>query len=50
MGNFPGGPVVKNLLCNEGSTGSMPVQGTKVPQAAEQLSLSAVATEPARCN
>ena len=37
---FPGGPVVKNPLWNLGNTGSIPGQGTKVPQTTEQLSLS----------
>ena len=38
-GNFPGGPVVKNLPCNAGDVGSIPGQGTKIPHAAGQLSL-----------
>ena len=38
--DFPGGPVVKNLACNAGDRGSIPGQGTKIPHAAEQLSLS----------
>ena len=33
------GPVVKNLPCNAGDMCLMPGQGTKMPQAAEQLSL-----------
>ena len=36
---LPGGPVVKNLPCNAGAVCLMPSQGTKIPQAAEQLSL-----------
>ena len=31
-GDFPGGPVVSNLPCNEGDTGSIPGQRTKIPQ------------------
>ena len=30
MGDFPGGPVVKKS--NAGDSGSIPVQGTKIPQ------------------
>ena len=29
--DFPGDPVVKNLPCNAGDTGSIPGQGTKIP-------------------
>ena len=32
-GDFPGGPVVKNLSSNAGHTGSIPSQGTKMPHA-----------------
>ena len=32
-GNFPGGPVVKNLPCNAGDLGLNPGQGTKIPHA-----------------
>ena len=38
LGDFPGGPVVKNLLCNAGDTVSIPGQRTKIPHALEQLS------------
>ena len=38
--DFPGGPVVKNLPGNAGDTGLIPGQETKIPHAAEQLSLS----------
>ena len=34
MGGFPGGPVVKNPVSSEGSIGSIPGRGTKVPHAA----------------
>ena len=43
--DFPGGPVVKNPPCNAGDMGSIPGQRTKIPHAAEQLSLSATTTE-----
>ena len=33
-GDFPGGPVVKNLPSNAGDTGSIPGRGTKIPHAA----------------
>ena len=29
---FPGGPVVKDLPCSAGDMGSIPGQGTKIPQ------------------
>jgi len=32
LGDFPGGPVVKNLPSNAGDTGSVSGQGTKIPQ------------------
>ena len=44
-GNFPSGPVVKNLLCNAGDAGLIPGGRTKIPNAAEQLSLHAKITE-----
>ena len=37
--NFPGGPVVKNLLCNTWDWDLIPGWGTKIPQSSEQLSL-----------
>ena len=33
-GDFPGGPVVKNLPSNAGDTGSILGRGTKIPHAA----------------
>ena len=36
--DFSGGPLVKNLADNAGDTGLIPGQGTKIPQAMEQLS------------
>ena len=38
--DFPGGPVVKNLLYNAGDVDSVPVWRTKIPQAVGQLSRS----------
>ena len=35
--DFPGGPVVKNLLSKAGETDSIPGWGTKIPHAREQL-------------
>ena len=43
-GDFPGGPEVKNLPCNAKGAGLISGQGTKIPQATEQLSLSLCAT------
>jgi len=37
-GDFPDGPVVKNLPCNAGDMDSKPNQGTKIPHGLEQLS------------
>ena len=34
-GDFPGGPVVKTLPCNEGSAGSIPGQGAKLPHSSQ---------------
>ena len=45
-GDFPGGPMVKNLPCNAGDMGWIPGQGTKIPHTVEQLSLSVTTTEP----
>ena len=46
-GDFPGGPMVKNLPSNAGDVGSIPGWGTKIPHAVGQLSLCATTTEPA---
>ena len=43
--DFPGGPVVKNLPYDAGDVGLTSGQGTKIPHAAEQLSLHAQTTE-----
>ena len=47
-GDFPGGPVVKNLPSNAGDAGSIPGQGTNIPHAAGQLSPHATTREPTR--
>ena len=43
--DFPGGPVVKDLLANAGGIGSIPGHETKIPRAAEQLSPFTTSTE-----
>ena len=48
-GDFPGGPVVKNLPCNVRDTGLIPGQGTKIPHTME-LTLRASTTKPASLN
>ena len=48
--DFPGGPAVKNPPSNEGGSGSIPGQGTKIPHAMGQLSLGATTTELACLN
>ena len=40
-------PVVKNLPCNARNVGSIPGQGTKIPQDTGQLSPCVMTTEPA---
>ena len=42
---FPGGPVVKNLLCSTGGAGLILGQGTKIPHAMEQVSLCVTTNE-----
>ena len=50
-GDFPGGPVVKNLPSNAGDMSSIPGQGTKISCAVWQLSLSVTTREKlASCN
>ena len=44
-GDFPGGPIVKNLPCNAGDVGSVPGQGTKILYAIEQQIPNATTTE-----
>ena len=46
-GDFPGGPVVKDLHSSAGDMGSVPGLGTKIPHATGQLILPASTTEPA---
>ena len=46
LGDFPGGPVLKNPPSNAGDTGSISGWGTKIPRAVGQLSLHAAATDP----
>ena len=36
-GDFPGGPVVKDLPCSAEAADSIPGQGTKIPRAVGQL-------------
>ena len=38
VGDFSGGPMVKNLPCNAGDMGSIPGWGTKIPHPEGQLS------------
>ena len=45
VGDFPSGPVVKNLSSSAADTGSIPGWGTKIPHTSGQLSLSATITE-----
>ena len=47
-GDFPGGLAVKNLPSSAENSGSIPVWGTKIPDAAGQRSLGAITTEPTR--
>ena len=46
MGDFPDGPVVRNLPCNAGDLSSIPGQGTRIPRAAGQLGWQVATTEP----
>lgn len=57
LGDFRGGPVVKNLPCNDRDAGSIPGCGTKIPHTVEQLSPGATTREslshmqdPTRCS
>ena len=45
-GDFPDGPVAKNLPSSRGDVSLISGQGTKIPHAAKQLNLCAAATEP----
>ena len=44
-GDFPGGPMVKNLPSNAKDMGSIPGQGTKILHTAWQISPHATTTE-----
>ena len=46
LGDFPGGPTVKNLSSSAGDKSSIPGQGTKIPHATGQVSPLARTTEP----
>ena len=50
LGDFPGGPVVKNPPASVRDEGSIPGQGTKIPHAMGQLSLHAEAKKPVCSN
>ena len=45
--DFPGSPVVDNLLSRAGHVGLTPGQGTKIPHALVQLSPLATVKDPA---
>ena len=45
LGDFPGGPIIKNPPCNAGDAGSTPGQGARIPHAVEQLSPLATTKE-----
>ena len=51
-GDFPGGPVVKNLPSNARDTGAIPGQGTKIPHTLGQLNPHAATRDvmPKCCN
>ena len=49
-GDFSGGPVVKNLLCNTRGAGSTLGPGTKIPHAVGQLILHTTTAEPVCSN
>ena len=46
MGDFPGGPVVKNTPSNAGDAGSIPGQGTQITYATEQMHPCSITTDP----
>ena len=50
MGDSPDIPSVKNLPCNAGDVGSIPVRGTKIPRAMEQLRQHVATTDPTHHN
>ena len=46
----PGGPIVRNPPSNAGDASSIPGQGTKIPHATRQLSLSTTMGEKPACH
>ena len=44
VGDFPGGPLVKNPPSDAGDAGLIPAQGLRIPHASGQLSLRAATT------
>ena len=46
LGDFPGGPVVKNPPANVRDEGSIPGQGTKIPHAMGHITLCAPVKSP----
>ena len=44
--DFPGGPVVKNRPCSAGDVSLIPGPGTKIPNAAGQLSPCGATQDP----
>ena len=50
FGDFPGGPVAKNIFCNARDANVIPGQETKILHAVEQLSLLATTKESAHHN
>ena len=50
LGDFPGGPVVKNLSSNAGDMGLTPSRGTKIPHTMGQQSLHAATREKRMCH
>ena len=49
-GDFPGGPVFKNLSYSAGDMGSTPGQGTKIPHAATKETPAYRNEDPMHCN
>ena len=44
QGDFPDGPVIRNLPCNAGDMGLIPDGGMKIPHATGQLNLGTATT------
>ena len=49
-GDFPGGPVVKNLPSSAGHVSLIPGQGTRVPHTMEHVNLCAATRQPVSSN